>query len=267
MFGRAWTGLWLLSVIGAATLQLAAPGSGVMAIFAGLWLVVGGTMLTARVSYSRSALMSLRHSLRHLKLPQANWETGEGELQWFLEAARHFRYGKIRPAEAATQRIPDPLLRRGTQLVLDGFPREQVTIAMQRQIADDRDQFRRPIELLHAMSGYAPTLGMLGTLLGLLQMLFGLSAGNLDTVGASMGFAMLTTVYGLVLANLVLKPLASKLEQAGRRRVAQSIERLQAVLLLYDREHSMVIREIMSSMGSQWVKPAGPVPLRPVTST
>ena len=266
MFSRAWTGLGLLSVIGAATLQLAAPGSGVMAIFAGLWLVVGGTVLTARVSNSQSTLMSLWDALRRLEPPRANWETGEGELRWFLEAARYFRYGKIRPAEAASQRIPNPLLRRGTQLVLDGFPREQVTIALQRQIADDRDAYRRPIELLHGMSGYAPTLGMLGTLLGLLQMFFGLSAGNLDTVGASMGFAMLTTVYGLVLANFVFKPLASKLEQTGRRRIAQSIEQLQAVLLLYDREHSMVIREIMGAMGPQWVKPAGSFALRPVTS-
>jgi chemotaxis protein MotA len=265
MFARAWTGLWLLTVIGAATLQLVAPG-GVMAIFAGLWLVVGGTMLTARVSNSRSTLMSLRRSLRSRERPQANWETGEGELQWFLMAARYFRSGKILPAEAASQRIPDPLLRRGTQLVLDGFPREQVTIALQRQIAEDRDEFRRPIELLHGMSGYAPTLGMLGTLLGLVQMFFGLSSGNLDTVGASMGFAMLTTVYGLVLANLVFKPLASKLEQTGRRRIAQRIEQLQAVLLLYDREHSTVIREIMSSMGSRSVRPPGAVPLRPATS-
>ena len=97
------------------------------------------------------------------------------------------------------------------------------------------------------MSGYAPTLGMLGTLLGLVQLLFGLSAGNLDTVGASMGFGMLTTVYGLVLANLVFKPMANKLEQSGRERIARTMMHLQAIAMLHDRERIAVIREVMGA--------------------
>lgn len=266
MFAHAWTGMWLLTVIGAATLQFTVPGSGLVAVFAGLWLVVGGTMLMARINHSRSTLMSLIRSLKCLKLPRAGVGTGEGELHWFLEAASHFRYGKIRPAEAAAKRIPDRLLRRGTQLVLDRLPRDQITIALQRQIADDREHFRRPVDLLHTMSSYAPTLGMLGTLLGLVQMLFGLSAGNLDTVGASMGFGMLTTVYGLVLANLVFKPLANKLEQAGRDRSARSISYLQAIIMLYDREHSLVIREVMGATRPPRTDSPGNLPLQPAIS-
>jgi len=267
MFASAWTILWLISVVAAATLQLTAPGSGLMAVFAGLWLVVGGTMLMARVGNSGSVLMSLGRCVKGIGSARTKADTGEGDLKWFLEAASLFRYGNIRPAEEATQRIPDPFLRRGTQLVLDGFPREQVTIALQRQIADDRDLFRRPVDLLHTMSGYAPTLGMLGTLLGLVQMLFGLSAGDLDTVGASMGFGMLTTVYGLVMANLVLKPLANKLEQAGRERISQNVTHLQAINMLYDREHSVVIREVMGAMRPQWANDRSSIPLVPATSS
>lgn len=242
--------LWLASVVAAATLQLLKPGSGAIAVLAGFWLVVGGTMLVARISNSDSVLMLLGHSVKNVRSPCFTGASGKGELNWFYEAASLFRHGNIRPAEEAAQRIPDPFLRRGTQLVLDGFPREQVTIALQRQIATDRDQFRRPVDLLHSMSGYAPTLGMLGTLLGLVQMLFGLSAGNLETVGASMGFGMLTTVYGLVLANLVFKPLANKLEQTGRDRIAQTMTHLQAITMLHDREHSVVIREVMGTKHS-----------------
>lgn len=267
MFASAWTILWLISVVAAATLQLTAPGSGLMAVFAGLWLVVGGTVLMARISNSSAGLMSLSHCLKGTGSPRRTVGTREDELKWFLEAASLFRYGNIRPAEVATQRISDPFLRRGTQLVLDGFPREQVKIALQRQIADDRDHYRRPVDLLHTMSGYAPTLGMLGTLLGLVQMLFGLSAGDLDTVGASMGFGMLTTVYGLVLANLLFKPLANKLEQAGRERIAQSITHLQAITMLYDREHSVVIREVMGAVRPQWASDRSSPPLYPAVST
>lgn len=267
MLTHLGTGLWGLSVAAAATIQLAAPGSGVVAVLAGFWLVLGGTILIARIGNSAGIVMLLARCIQFAGSARTDGDSDERALKWFLEAASLFRYGNIRPAEEAAQRIPDPFLRNGTQLVLDGFSREHVTIALQRQVADDRDQFRRPIDLLHSMSGYAPTLGMLGTLLGLVQMLFGLSAGNLDTVGASMGFGMLTTVYGLVLANLAFKPLANKLEQAGRDRIAQTMTYLQAITMLYDREHSIVIRELIGTKRPRWTNDTVAMPLSPAVSS
>lgn len=264
MLANIWTILWLLSVVAAASLQLMAPGSGAMAVFAGLWLVVGGTVLIARISSSSSVFTLLSGCFKFLRSPQSMG--GEEDLKWFLEVASLFRFGNIRPAEEAAQHISDPFLRSGTQLVLDRFAREQVIISLQRQIADDRDQLRRPVDLLLAMSGYAPTLGMLGTLLGLVQMLFGLSAGNLETVGSSMGFGMLTTVYGLVLANLAFKPLAHKLEQRGRDRVAQTMTYLQAITMLHDREHTVVIREVMATKRTRWTTESLALPLSPAVS-
>ncbi|MGE0624160.1 MAG: MotA/TolQ/ExbB proton channel family protein [Pseudomonadales bacterium] len=245
MLARTWTALLAFAVVVAITIQLAAPGSSLIAVVAGLWLVLGGTIVAARVSHSQAALGALRASITSLlrESPAANG-TGPTPAA-FYEAARCFRYGRIRPAEAAIRFIPEPVLRSGTQLVLDGFSREQVMLAMQRQVADERDRCRAPVELLRAMGSYAPTLGMLGTLLGLVQMLFGLGVGDVQVIGSSMGFAMLTTVYGLALSNLVLKPLASKLEERGRATVSACIAQMQAVLLLHDRHHLDVIREVM----------------------
>ncbi len=245
-------------LVGLATLiQLAAPGSGFIAVASGLVLVLGGTLLTARFSHSESALAVLARALGSLTAANGPDSKARGDLTYFFEAARCFRYGKIRPAEAVTRHIREPVLRRGTQLVLDGFPREQVMLALQRQIAEERDHFRQPVELMRAMGNYAPTLGMIGTLLGLVQMLFGLGAGVMTSIGTSMGFAMLTTVYGLTLSNLVLKPLASKLEQSGRQKVAECVAQMQAVLMLYDRHHSEVIREVMEQSRSDWSDPSG----------
>ena len=248
MLARGWTGLLAVAVAGAVSLQVFAPGSGLIAVFAGIWLVLGGTLLTARLSHSPAALRALSAAVVDFWKTRDHRDPEPVDLQWFLKAANHYRYGNILPAEEATKRIAAPFLRRGTQMVLDAFPRDQVTLALQRQIGEERDQRRGPVELLRAMAGYAPTLGMLGTLLGLVQMLFGLGSGDVDRIGASMGFAMLTTVYGLVLANLLLKPLASKLEQIGRRTTSQSAAQLQAVLLLYDRPHAEIIREVMDEM-------------------
>lgn len=244
MIARTWTGLLALAVVIAITIQLAAPGSSLIAIVSGLWLVVGGTLVAARISHSAAALADLWRALTPL-LRGAAENTTPAEPAAFYEAARCFRYGRIRPAEAAIRFISEPVLRCGTQLVLDGFSREQVLLAMQRQVAGERDRCRSPVELLRAMGSYAPTLGMLGTLLGLVQMLFGLGAGDVKVIGSSMGFAMLTTVYGLALSNLALKPLASKLEESGRATVSSCVAEMQAVLLLHDRHHLDVIREVM----------------------
>jgi chemotaxis protein MotA len=97
---------------------------------------------------------------------------------------------------------------------------------------------------------------MLGTLLGLSQMLFGVGTGDVASMGASMGFAMTTTVYGLVLANLMFKPLASKIEQRNRRLLAQSVVDLQAVMLLYERQHPEYIREVIKDTRGYDAPPA-----------
>lgn len=247
MLARLWTVILGCAVCGATLLQILAPASAGVAIVAGLTLVLAGTLLMARLSHSRAALVTLRDVVLGLQRERAATPPGdEQRFEWFFQAAKFFRYGNIRPAEEAARLIPGAVLRRGTQLVLDGLPQQQLAIALQRQVAEERERLLAPVELLRQMGGYAPTLGMLGTLLGLLQMLFGVGSGDVGRMGAAMGFAMLTTVYGLVVANLVLKPLASKLEQRNRRLLAQSLVDLQAVMLLHERQHPAYIRDVIN---------------------
>ena len=215
-----WTTLLLAAVCGSVLIQIFSERSGATAAISGFFLVFCGTLLVARLSHSPEALRRLRESLRALRRVR---EQAAADTQPFLKAATFFRYGNIRPAEEAARAIGRPVLRRGTQLVLDGVQRPQLVQALQRQIVEERERLVAPVELLRAMAGYAPTLGMLGTLLGLSQMLFGVGSSDVASMGASMGFAMTTTVYGLVLANLIFKPFASKIEQRNRRDLTRSI--------------------------------------------
>jgi chemotaxis protein MotA len=236
-------------------IQLFAAGSGLIAVITGLVLVASGTLLTAIMSHSQQTMAVLWRHLLEIRLSDSRAESDGNDFQIFLRAANCFRRGEIRPAERLIEAITEPLLHRGAQLVVDGFPRDQINLTLQRQIADDRNHLRRPADMLRAMSGYAPAFGMLGTLLGLIQMLFGLGSGDLGAIGAAMGFAMLTTVYGLVFANLVLKPLASKLEERGRRRVTLRVAYLQAVLLMGEKQHAELIREMMQEIERQQEMP------------
>jgi len=255
VLSNAWTGTLTLAVVGAVSLQLAVPGSGFVAVTSGLLLVVGGTLLMARLSHTPAAMRALRRVLREIRTGQGGAAEDELRLQWFLRAATFFRYGNIRPAEEAARQISRPVLRRGTQLVIDGLQRPQLALALQRQVAEERERLLGPVELLRAMAGYAPTLGMLGTLLGLLQMLFGVGSGDTASMGTAMGFAMVTTVYGLIVANLLLKPLAAKVEQRNRQLLTQSIVDVQAVMLLQERQHPEYIRDVLNDTRSARVTP------------
>lgn len=247
----ALTGALTFAVGVSVLLQFAIPGSAFVAVTCGFFLVACGTLLMARLSHTPAALRVVRRKLRELRGGTGVAVDDPQQLEWFLRAANFFRYGNIRPAEEAARRIPRPVLRRGTLLVLDGFKRDQLAMALQRQIAEEREILVAPVDALRAMAGYAPTLGMLGTLLGLLQMLFGVGSGDTATMGTAMGFAMVTTVYGLVLANLILKPLAAKIEQHNRRALTQSIVDMQAVMMLYERRHPQYIREVIENAAAR----------------
>ncbi len=234
-------------VLAAAVAQLFAAGSALIAALAGLVLVLGGTALTALISHSGAALVDLWHTIRG-GLGTPIQEGADDGLAWFLQAADWYRRGDIRNAETLAARIEGAFLKQGARLVLDGFPRDQINLVLEWQVAEERETLRRPVELARAMAGYAPAFGMLGTLLGLVQMLFGLGSSNLAALGSAMGFAMLTTVYGLILANLILKPIAMKLEQRGRAQLALRVSQHQAVLMLFDRQHSQLIREALTAL-------------------
>ncbi len=105
----------------------------------------------------------------------------------------------------------EPFLNKGILMVVDGTPGEEVEAIMKRDLQATVQRHIQSASVLRKMGEFAPAMGLIGTLIGLVQML-----GNLDdpkTIGPSMAVALLTTFYGAVLANMVFLPLASKLEK------------------------------------------------------
>ena len=103
------------------------------------------------------------------------------------------------------------MLYRGISMVVDGSTPEDVERIMQREMQSTTERHKRTVDVLRKAAEISPAMGLIGTLVGLVQML-----GNLEdpsTIGPSMAVALLTTFYGAVLANLVFMPLASKLER------------------------------------------------------
>ena len=104
----------------------------------------------------------------------------------------------------------EPFLHKGMLMVVDGTPGEEVEAIMRRDLNATMQRHGKGANILRKAADFAPAMGLIGTLLGLVQML-----GNLDdpsSIGPAMAVALLTTFYGAVLANMVFAPMAAKLE-------------------------------------------------------
>ncbi|MEM9684047.1 MAG: MotA/TolQ/ExbB proton channel family protein [Pseudomonadota bacterium] len=130
-------------------------------------------------------------------------------LMQLSDAAR--RKGYLALQDYLPDLMQNGLLYRGIAMVVDGEDAGEVERIMQSEQQTAADRHERTVSVLRKAAEISPAMGLIGTLVGLVQML-----GNLEdpsTIGPSMAVALLTTFYGAVLANLVFTPLASKLER------------------------------------------------------
>ena len=242
----------LLYGIGAAVLLslllvMFGIGGGWVATIGGFILVVGGTLLAAVASQSFERVQNVLLKAPRYFEQRDPLQSHKRDIEVFLTVAEWNRRGNVRVADQTAKTIHDAFLRKGVQMVLDRTPQREMLRTLQWRIGNEQEQDQREIRVIRAMAGYAPALGMLGTLLGLVHMLFGLADKALGEVGVAMGFAMLTTVYGLIGANLLLKPLAGKMEQQCRNRISWMYAQLEAVLMLQERSHTVHIREALET--------------------
>ncbi len=109
---------------------------------------------------------------------------------------------------------PNPLLQRAIAMAVDGATADEIESVLSNEIAAVGERDNRNANVMRRAAEVAPAMGLIGTLVGLIQML-----ANLDdpaTIGPAMAIALLTTFYGAILAYMVFAPLASKLERNGR---------------------------------------------------
>ena len=108
------------------------------------------------------------------------------------------------------EEIDDPFLAKGVRLSVDGLAPDEVQGALMSEMRSFKDRHKQGHRIFRFMGATAPAMGMVGTLIGLVQMLQVMD--DPDSIGPSMAVALLTTLYGAILAFLVFIPIADKLE-------------------------------------------------------
>jgi chemotaxis protein MotA len=172
-------------------------------------IVIGGTCLATLVTYPPSAIR---------KAATAAWFAFREDEEAFdtlgaqlVTLSVHANRGGPAAIDQQIQHVRDPFLRNGLTLVADGVSLDLLrdSLAMERLSEESREDL--PIRLLESAAGYAPTLGILGAVLGLMRLMENLPSPA--ALGRGIALAFVATVYGIATANLLLLPIASRLRE------------------------------------------------------
>lgn len=230
-------GLAFLSIVVSMVMDGNAPGALIGP--SSFVLVVFGSIGAALMAYRKAHLPMIGASLKAaLKNDPPELDEVIDTLAPLADVAR--REGML-ALEARIDSVEDPFLKGGVQLLVDGMDTEQIQQTMEIEIAAVDERHRTAIGFWKALGGYAPTLGMMGTVIGLINMLGNLS--DPEQLGLGMSLALLTTLYGVVFSNLVFLPIANRLDNLNKAELAARDMALDGVLALQSGMSSRMLVE------------------------
>lgn len=170
-------------------------------------IVVGGTVSATLINFPLGDVLSVfgkvRNAFFHKSVSPA--ELIEKLVQFATVARRE----GILALESSASNTGDEFLERSVQLAIDGTAPELIKDVLTTELAFMEDRHGMGQAILNAMGAFSPAFGMIGTLIGLVQMLAAME--DPSQIGAGMAVALLTTLYGAVLANVLFLPAAGKL--------------------------------------------------------
>ncbi|WP_338824802.1 Chemotaxis protein PomA [Moorella humiferrea] len=227
------------SLIAAFILEGGEPGA-LLAVTAAM-IVFGGTIGATMIGFSREEIMNVPRLLK-IALQEKPFDLHKAIDTIVNYAVLARREGFVR-LEKELETIDDSFLRTALQLVVDGTDPEQTRNVLEQYIYATEERHATGISIFEAAGGYAPTMGIIGTVMGLVHVLSNISSP--DKLGPSIAMAFIATLYGVSSANLLWLPLAAKLKnKAGKERIYQEMV-LEGVLALQAGRNPTLIRSTL----------------------
>jgi len=208
-----------------------------------LFIVIGGVIASTVVSYPMEALKNLGTLIgQAFKVKKVDFQS---DIDNIVKIANVARREGILALEETVGEMNDPFMQKGIMLIIDGSDPELVKSVMETELVFIRERHSSGQGILLQMSSYSPAFGMIGTLVGLINMLRQLD--DPSTLGPSMAVALVTTFYGVVLANLLFTPFAKKLGAQSSDELLRKEIVLEGILSIQNGENPRIIREKLNA--------------------
>ncbi|MCX7982192.1 MAG: MotA/TolQ/ExbB proton channel family protein [Syntrophales bacterium] len=206
-------------------------------------IVFGGTIGATLVNYPLRDFLGVFSIAKHV-FRRVEFDPNR-IINQFVQMSRVARRDGILSLQQVAERTNDPFLAKAIYLIIDNPDPEVVTEILETEIDALAERHRKGADIFTTMGNFAPAMGLLGTLIGLIQMLRKMH--DPSTIGPSMAVALITTFYGVILANLVFIPMAGKLRDRSAKEILVKQLILNGVLSLQAGDHPRVIEQKLHS--------------------
>lgn len=226
-FGLVWLAIFMG---GGVTLFINLPS---------LMIVVGGTLGATMINYPLKDVLGVFKVVK--KALFARTLVIGDLIAQFVKFSNKSRKEGILALEGEVKGEKDEFLKKGIQLAIDGVEPQEIRLILETEVDFIQSRHQLGAEIFITMGSFAPALGMIGTLIGLVQMLQ--SMEDPSKIGPAMAVALLTTFYGSIMANIICLPIAGKLKTRSREEVLSKEMTLQGIISLSNGDNPRILEQ------------------------
>ena len=208
---------------------------------ASILIVVGGTLLIVLAKFSFSQFLgAFKVAIRafKFKLPET-----QASIEELVEIANIARKEGVLGIEG--REVSSPFLGQGVQMLVDGQDSATIKQLLNKERLMTLDHNRSGAKVFTAMADVAPAMGMIGTLIGLVQMLSNME--DPKSIGPAMAVALLTTLYGAMIATMIASPIADKLSLRMTEEARMQSLYTDALVAIQEGTNPRIIEQMLSS--------------------
>ncbi len=215
-------------------------GSGTWFVsYPSIMIVVGGTMGATLINYPLSEVLGVLKVTKNAFMHRS--QSAGNLIPLMVDFAKKARQEGILSFESQLKDIEDPFLVKGLQMAIDGMESSSIEEVMATEIANAQERHRLGSDIFSTMGAFAPAVGMLGTIIGLVQMLMQME--DPSQIGAPMAVALLTTFYGTLLANLLFIPISGKLKIRSQQEMLVKQIVLEGVIAIQSGDNHRIVEQ------------------------
>ena len=208
-----------------------------------VYIVFGGVLGCA---FAGNSLKGFLSGLKSISLIFKNPKSDEaGTIKSIIELSNLARREGLLALEESANNLEDEFMKKGILLIVDGTEPELVRGILETELANMDDRHRKVSGFFDYMAAMGPAWGMIGTLIGLVNMLAKLD--DISTVGPNMAVALITTLYGSIIANWFATPVSNKLKLINNNEYQMKEIVIEGLLSIQAGENPRVIEEKLKS--------------------
>jgi len=217
---------------GGSPAELFAAPAAIILIFGGS---IGATVITSPLK------VGLKLPVYIMQAFKTNKFNTKADIELLTKLADKARREGLLALEEDSRKLTDKFLKKGLMMVVDGVEPEQVSAILENTVDQMRTRHKQGIGFFTAAGAFAPTFGIIGTVMGLISVLKQLD--NPSALGEAIASAFLATLWGLLTANLIYLPVAGKLKAKSEEEAHNRYMQLEGIVSIQAGENPRVVRD------------------------